>query len=70
MEVVQNRWANSDIEHHTFANINAGLWFQICCSTARHWIVLRKADGGGGGTRQFVDRTIRRQIVRQLVNTL
>ena len=26
-----NWWANSEIEHHLFANTNAGLWFHICC---------------------------------------
>ena len=31
MEIVPNRRANSEIEHHIFAYTNAGLWFHICC---------------------------------------
>ena len=52
MEIVRNQRANSDIEHHIFANINAvpNLLPKLNV-TARHWIVLRKEDGsvGGGG---------------------
>ena len=46
MEIVQNRWANSGIEHHQCWSLVPNLLSKLNV-TARHWIVLSKEDGGG-----------------------
>ena len=65
--------APSDIPHHIFANLNAGLWFQICCPNEmskqdigsfegkKMGVVCVCVCGGGGGG-------VRRDRVRHKAN--